>query len=127
VVPLGVVLASIGNRRITRKLAAGMTCPGFAGWWPENRNLADIRGIPPHISLLYEYTHSDEKIDFSMEPGEKYTLSAILVLPSGHYAAKIVFVGERAKAAEYWSRIVYFCVPTPITSSLSKQRCASQA
>lgn len=52
-----------------------------------------------------------------MEPGEKYVLGHVLVLPAGHYVAKIVFVGERATAAEYWSRIFYFSVPSHTESA----------
>jgi predicted DNA-binding WGR domain protein len=46
-----------------------------------------------------------------MEPGEKYNLGHVFVFPASHYAAKIVFVGDRATAAEFWSRIIYFGVP----------------
>lgn len=64
-----------------------------------------------HISVLAEYSLGDETIDFFMEPGEKYFLGHLFDMPSGHYVAKVVFVGSRAGAAEYWSRIVFFCVP----------------
>jgi hypothetical protein len=86
--------------------------PRFVGWWSKRDNLlSSIPGIPEHISVLYEYTRADQQVDFFMEPGEKYTLGHVFVLPPGHYVAKLVSIGERATAAEYWSRIFYFCVP----------------
>jgi hypothetical protein len=131
-----VIFANIGNRRITapfnltedqvidyehsieypadlqvKRLADDFDGPNFVGWWSKSGALENIDGLPSHISLLFEYSRSDGKVDFFMEPKERYSLGSILVLPAGHYAAKIVFVGERAQAAEFWGRIVYFCVP----------------
>jgi hypothetical protein len=85
--------------------------PRFAAWWPVGKALEDIPGVLEHISLLSEYTREGGDIEFFMEPSETYHLGSVLVLPAGHYVAKIVFVGERKSAAEYWSRIVYFRVP----------------
>jgi hypothetical protein len=86
--------------------------PQFVGWWSRKAKLlSEIPNVPTHISVLHEYTGSDQKVDFFMEPGEKYVLGHVFVLPAGHYIAKLVFVGERATAAEYWSRIYYFHVP----------------
>ena len=138
VVSLQVVLANIGNRRITapgmlkaeevadyensvlypcdlqiRTIVGPVDTPRFAGWWStENQLLFAVPGIPEHISVLYEYTTADRKVDFFMEPGEKYNLGHVFVFPAGHYVAKVVFVGDRATAAEFWSRIIYFSVPT---------------
>jgi hypothetical protein len=138
VVSLQIELSNIGGRRITapRELSAGQindyedsvlypcdleirTLDGttstsrFVGWWSRRDSLlSPIPGIPKHISVLYEYTRADQRVDFFMEPGEKYVLGHIFILPPGHYAAKLVFIGERATAAEYWSRIFYFYVPT---------------
>jgi len=97
----------------------------FVGWWSKrNPLLSEIPGVPPHISVLYEYTRSDQQVDFFMEPGEKYVLGHVFILPAGHYVAKLVFVGERATAAEYWSRIFYFCVPAenPSVREMSSQK-----
>jgi len=74
-------------------------------WWRRQE-----QQFPP-VSLLAEYSTADEAIDFFMEPGEKYMLGHVLVLGPGHYMAKIVFVGSRSGAAEYWSRMRYFHVP----------------
>jgi hypothetical protein len=75
-------------------------------WWksPDNRDLC-------RVSVLEEYSNKDGWIDFFMEPQERYTLGQVLVLPRGHYMAKLVFVGSRAGAWEYWSQITYFRVP----------------
>jgi hypothetical protein len=54
-----------------------------------------------------------------MEPGEKYTIGTGFLLPQGHYVAKIVFIGSRATASEFWSRIVYFTVPETKQTSLT--------
>jgi hypothetical protein len=144
VVAIEVVFTNIGNRRISappaltskqiedyqgaakhpadleiRQLPEEVSVPSFVGWWYKKQQLRTIPGIPEHVSLLYEYTKKDEKIDFFMEPGEKYALGTVFILPRGHYAAKIVFVGERKLAAEYWSRILYFHVPVPATLTRS--------
>jgi hypothetical protein len=136
VVFFDVIFTNIGNRRITaptslaekeiedyeqsvvypadlqiKRLVDDVSGPKFAGWWSGSVALESIRELPSHISLLFEYSRSDGNVDFFMEPKERYALGSILVLPAGHYAAKIVFVGERAKAAEFWGRIVYFHVP----------------
>lgn len=92
--------------------------PSFLGWWSAGK-LNTIEGIPEHISLLYEYSFSDGTIDFFMESGEKYQVGSTFLLPAGHYVAKIVFVGERATAAEFWSRIFHFCVPSAPDNSRS--------
>ena len=98
--------------------------PRFVGWWSKKKDLlSEISGIPQHISVLYEYTRSDQQVDFFMEPGEKYVLGHVFILPAGHFVAKLVFVGERATAAEYWSRIFYFCVPA---ENQSVRRISSQ-
>jgi len=108
-----------------RALATDLPCPAFAGWWPEGHSLKTITGIPRHISLLYEYSEPNEKdaaiteYDFFMEPGEKYHLGTVFVLPAGHYVAKVVFVGERSTAAEYWSRTAYFRVPTVLRNAVT--------
>lgn len=95
-----------------RTLRGATSTSRFVGWWSKRDPLlSEIPGIPTHISVLYEYTRSDQRVDFFMEPGERYVLGHMFILPAGHYAAKLVFVGERATAAEYWSRIFYFCVP----------------
>ncbi|HWZ80251.1 MAG TPA: hypothetical protein VNX87_27190 [Candidatus Sulfotelmatobacter sp.] len=137
-----VIFKNIGNRRITapprltdnqiddyeqsvrypadlqiRELTNEDAGPRLAGWWSTSGGLRKLDKVPDHISLLFEYSRSDGNIDFFMEPKEKYVLGSLLLLPPGNYAAKIVFVGERAKAAEFWSRIVYFRVPS--TRSLS--------
>lgn len=136
VVYLQVKLSNIGGRRITapptlsseqikdyehsvifpcdlelRVLNGTISTPCFVGWWSKRAPLKNIEGIPTHISVLYEYTRADEKVDFFMEPGESYVLGHVLVLPAGNYVAKLVFVGQRATAAEYWSRIFSFSVP----------------
>jgi hypothetical protein len=127
VVYLQIKLENIGGRRITappslssaqirdyedsvqhpcdlqlRLLGGETPAARFVGWWSKHSTLlTKIPEVPEHISVLYEYTRSDERIDFFMEPREKYTLGHIFILPPGHYVAKLVFVGERATAAEY--------------------------
>jgi hypothetical protein len=86
-----------------------MPSPAFVGWWTEV--VESVQGLPEHISLLYEYTDKDKNIDFFMEPKERYSLGVSFLLPSGDYLAKIVLVGTRTSASEYWSRIFHFRVP----------------
>ena len=104
--------ADLQIKRIVRKN------PGFVGWWSKNQSgaaqdgtMLQVPNIPEHISLLYEYTRTDGRFDFFMEPSECCQLGTIFVLEEGHYAAKVVFVGSRASSAEFWSRIMYFHVP----------------
>lgn len=139
VVFLEITLQNVGGRRITappalsekqiedyedsvkypcdlqlRAIDSSFSGPQFVGWWSRRGLLINIQNIPQHVSALYEYTRSDHAVDFFMEPGEKYVLGHIFVLPPGNYVAKVVFVGERATAAEYWSRIICFGVPTAV-------------
>ena len=97
-----------------------MTVSRFANWWnDESQLLADVVGLPEHISLLGGYRKKKgaaEIIDFMMEPGEKYALASVFVLPAGHYIAKVVFVGQRAN--EFWSHTLYFSVPSPESDSV---------
>jgi hypothetical protein len=51
------------------------------------------------VSVLYEYSRADQEGDFFMEPGEQNTLP--LCSLAAPLVAKIVFVGERATAAEF--------------------------
>jgi hypothetical protein len=136
VVYLQVTLGNVGGRRITappvlteaqiedyeasvkypcdlqlKYLSGEIAQSQYVGWWSNQGRLADVSGVPTHISVLYEYTRSDHAVDFFLEPGEKYVLGHVFVLPAGNYLAKLVFVGERTTAAEYWSRIVAFTVP----------------
>jgi hypothetical protein len=83
--------------------------PAFIGWWSRTR-MSAVGGIPDHISLMYEYSRADGKIDYFMEPGEVYHFDLMFRLPPGAYAVKVVIVGKRASAAEFWSRILYFNV-----------------
>jgi hypothetical protein len=77
---------------------------GYLDWWvPADEGT--------RVSVLAEYSTRDKKIDFFMEPGEKYSLGHVFFLAGGHYMAKVVFVGQRAGASEYWSQITYFYVP----------------
>jgi hypothetical protein len=80
-------------------------------WWaaPEER-LAHL-SRNDHVSVLSEFSLNDRTLDFFMEPGEKYRLGHLFELPAGYYAAKVVFVGARAGASEYWSRIFFFSIP----------------
>jgi hypothetical protein len=113
-------------RRVTSDLPAPVGHlipePEFVSWWRRAAAAAHSRvpsserpvleEVGNHISLLEEYSDRYSKIDFFLEPNEEYYFSNLLVLPPGHYLAKIVFVGTRAAAAEYWSRIAYFHIPT---------------
>ena len=134
VVSIDVTLANIGHRRIVapqklmpediEKYENSIKYPGdlqvkriksvtgaaaFIGWW--TNNVEDVPDIPEHICLLFEYSDTKHDIEFFIEPEEKYTLGTTFVLPEGDYLAKIVFVGTRSTASEFWSRIVHFRVP----------------
>lgn len=103
-------------KRVERDLGRGG--PRFANWWEHNDLLATVDGVREHISLLEGYRRrvgSAEFIEFLMEPGERYGFTNVFVLPVGHYLAKVVFVGERAN--EFWSRTVYFGVPSRVSDA----------
>jgi hypothetical protein len=149
IVAIEVVLANIGNRRITAPAAlsrepdrgwqnsfdypadlqikklepsTNVVGPKFANWWYNDGLLADVENIPAHISLLDGFRRrygSSEIIEFIMEPGERYELTSVCVLPPGHYIAKVVFVGERSN--EFWCRTRYFSVPTKESSVAADQ------
>ena len=85
----------------SQPLRAGVNCPPTT-----------LKAVCDPVSLLADYSKADGKIEFFMEPGEEYCFSNLILLPPGDYLAKIVFVGTRAGASEYWSRIAYFCVPS---------------
>jgi hypothetical protein len=91
-----------------RQLAPAVA-PSFVGWWKEG-SMHAISGVSEHVSLLFEYSRKDGLIDFFLEPGEVYEFQPAFHLAPGDYAAKIVFAGRRATAAEFWSRIVFFQV-----------------
>jgi hypothetical protein len=95
-----------------KQVTAGLPAPSYLDWWA-SAGLTDVF-TPPHLSLLHEY-YEDKKteVDFFMEPGEECVLLSSFILKEGHYLAKIVFVGEREGAAEYWSRVVLVPVPAP--------------
>ena len=92
-----------------RRVADGAN--GFVDWWSSKQHLAPVLEVPEHVSLLDEYTGRDGKIDFFMEPSERYNVGALFILSEGNYLAKVVFVGSRTSASEYWSRFVSFRVP----------------
>jgi hypothetical protein len=92
-----------------RRVGAGKL-DSFIGWWGRTSD-GSTATSPAHVSLLYEYTRSDGKVDFFMEPGEVYYFECAYRLTPGLYAVKVVFVGKRATAAEFWSRISFFHVP----------------
>lgn len=108
--------------------------------------LEPLMAIPLHINLLYEHTRLDrseqrstaeaeqpitesvalgekrkrkktrQRTHFFMEPGERCVLGHTFVLGRGDYLAKVVFVGSRARASEYWSRITAFRVRDEVQS-----------
>jgi hypothetical protein len=80
-------------------------------WWGTRGRKFD------HVSVLEEYSTRKGLIDFFMEPGEEYRIGQVFVLPSGHYLAKVVFVGNRLGAAEYWSQMTHFRVPENIEAT----------
>lgn len=83
----------------------------YESWWPMPMGLQKDRHGNPHVPVLAEYSLADGSVDFFMEPGEKYFLGHLFRLKSGYYMVKVVFVGTRAGAAEYWSRTSCFGVP----------------
>lgn len=133
---IDVTLQNTGNRRITAPAALSEKqqddyersvkypcdlqlravprgAAGFVGWWSSANAPETVQGVPEHVALLFEYTRKDRSLDFFMEPGERYIASATFVLPEGSYMAKIVFVGARATASEFWSRVVAIRVSAP--------------
>lgn len=148
VVFIDVHLSNVGNRRIVapKQLTSEQVAdyedtvhyPGdlqvfslkhssdatFNGWFYALRRgmLTSLPNIPAHIHLLYEYTRQNREADFFMEPGESYKLGNVLILPIGHYVAKVVFVGSRASASEFWSRVIHFRVPVEVTPTGETQK-----
>jgi hypothetical protein len=95
---------------VIRKLAAVEPAPEYFDWWGDNM-MGEWERESKHVPVLAEYSTADGDIDFFMEPKERYSLGHAFALPAGHYMAKVVFVGTRAGAAEYWSQMVYFHIP----------------
>jgi hypothetical protein len=96
----------------------------YIDWWSSDaepialRELTDREKSEPepekrmrHVPLLHEYELDGKGIEFFMEPGEECRVGVPLLLEPGHFLAKIVIVGERAGASEYWSRIVHIEAP----------------
>lgn len=94
-----------GDLQIARILPEAF--PAAVTWWSDDRPLPTVNGLPPHISLLDEYSNAERDIDFFIEPGESYVFEPVCIVSPGHYLAKVVFIGSRGAAAEYWSRVVH--------------------
>jgi hypothetical protein len=78
--------------------------------WFESKYLEIVEGIPKEINLLNEYDYSKNgAIDFWIEPNEIYHCAIPLILPEGHYIAKVAFIGSRG-GFEFWSRIFHLHV-----------------
>lgn len=116
--------ADLSIRRVREEdggTATALLPDEFVTWWtkspsPESQTAAFIDSprlekVCGSVSLLSEYSVANGKIGFFMEPGEEYCFSNLIFLSPGHYLAKVVFVGARSSAAEYWSRIEYFYIP----------------
>jgi len=67
------------------------------------------------LNLLVEYEDPQHgnRVDFWLEPQECYHLGRIVILPTGHYLAKVTFVGA-GDDEDFWSRVQYFEVPKPV-------------
>ena len=78
--------------------------------WFESSLLTSVAGLCPEINLLSDYEDpAGGLIQFWMEPGEIYHLSAVLILPAGHYVAKVTFIG--ADDGDFWSRVAAISIP----------------
>lgn len=95
-----------------RRLEALPATPATIDWF--NSKLAhQIVGIED-MNLLsnYENPRKGNAIEFWMEPGESYVLSACCVLDTGHYLAKVTFIAA-GDEGNFWTRLMQFTVPAP--------------
>jgi hypothetical protein len=104
------------------KMICAPVRPGFVGWWTPSATT--VTGIPEHLSLLREYVREGDAVDFFLEPGERCHLGLTFVVPRGDFLIKVVFVGDRPRGSEYWSRIV--CASVPPAGGASTRRPGSE-
>jgi len=92
--------------------------------WFESKHLDEVQGIPNEINLLNEYDYSTNgAVDLWIEPNETYHCAIPLILPKGHYVAKVAFIGNRG-GFEFWSRIFHLHVAEP-SSTVSNTQAVS--
>lgn len=98
-----------------RQIAAGLEPYHTVDWWVQD--LASQWGpLIKELDLLEDYeVPGTDRTDFWMEPSESYHLATCLVLPLGHYIAKVTFVGQGA--SESWRRTFHVTVPVDDSAS----------
>ncbi|HVO67055.1 MAG TPA: hypothetical protein VMT12_11275 [Syntrophales bacterium] len=80
--------------------------------WFNSTELLIPENIPSEINLLTDYEiESGERIEqMWIEPGETTHVGCAIILPAGHYLAKVTFVGAR-EFDDFWRRLFYIHVP----------------
>lgn len=77
--------------------------------WYGSSNFTQDDNLPDEIDLLLESNIPPNIGDFWLNSGDTCHLGTVVKLPSGHYLAKVSFVGTHG-TADYTSRILYFHV-----------------
>lgn len=93
-----------------RRLEGPSATPRTVDWF-DSAVARPVAGIED-INLLSDYENPEKgnAIEFWMEPGESYGLSAYCVLDSGQYLAKATFIADGDKG-NFWTRLMQFSVP----------------
>ena len=79
--------------------------------WFTSNGLCTPENIPGEINLLIDYEiGQDEQEQMWIEPGETSHFGCAMILPAGHYLAKVTFIGIRTWT-DFWRRLFYIHVP----------------
>jgi hypothetical protein len=99
-----------------RKMAEALPEYEFVSWW-SNAKAGQWDTRITEVDLAEDYEDpSTERTDFWIEPGETAHVSAALVLPAGHFVAKVTFIGVNTRK-DFWSRSFLVTVPAAHISS----------
>jgi hypothetical protein len=93
-----------------------ISIPGCVGAteinWFTGPHLRDTELSEMNLLTEYEDPKRCNRVDFWMEPQERYHLGRTVILPAGHYLAKVTFIGSRGRD-NFWSQVQYIPIPKP--------------
>jgi len=93
-----------------RAIRSDIDCSASLDWFSSNK-LDAPENIPDEINLFcdYEENGKDKQDEIMIEPETTNNFGYPVVLPAGHYLAKVTFVGERTKI-DFYRRLFYIHV-----------------
>jgi hypothetical protein len=97
-----------GSLQLRKVSPSAPAHPSHIDWWNPANGFLEPQNIS-ETDLFKEYSDQNGRVEFFMEPGEKYNLGNAFYMEPGTYLAKVVIVGQRKD--EYWGRIVKVEVP----------------